>query len=64
MQIDIRTPLGLLFVCLGVILIFAGLTNESGAHQRLAGLDLNLCWGGVMLVFGALALALRSRSKA
>lgn len=61
---DLRLPIGGLFVVLGVILGAYGImTNgDTAMYERSAGVNINLVWGGVMLVFGALFLALAQRA--
>jgi hypothetical protein len=57
MGLDIRTPIGLMFACFGVLLVGYGLvTNGSDVYQRSLGLNVNLEWGAVLLVFGAVML--------
>lgn len=61
MSLDLRIPLGLLFTIVGALLSLYGLvTRGSDIYQRSAGLDINLIWGLVMLVFG-LAMFLMGR---
>jgi len=61
MGLDIRLPIGLMFSLIGVLLIVTGLVN--GADVRSLNININLIWGVVLLVFGALMLlgAVRSR---
>ncbi|MCZ8203939.1 hypothetical protein [Gemmatimonas sp.] len=61
---DLRLPIGGLFVVLGVILGAYGImTNgDTAMYERSAGVNINLVWGGVMLAFGALFLALAQRA--
>ena len=66
MGFDIRFPIGFLFVTLGVLLSLFGLvTLQSPIYERSLGLNVNLGWGIVMLLFGLLMayLARRSRSR-
>lgn len=61
MSLDLRIPLGLLFTIVGALLTIYGLvTRGSSIYQRSAGMDINLLWGAVMLVFG-LAMFLMGR---
>lgn len=54
MGLDIRVPLGSIFLFMGGLLSLYGLfTRNSGIYQRSMGINLNLWWGIVMLVFGA-----------
>jgi multisubunit Na+/H+ antiporter MnhG subunit len=53
MSLDLRIPLGLMFLIVGVMLSVYGLvTRGSDIYLRSAGMDINLIWGVVMLVFG------------
>jgi hypothetical protein len=57
MGLDIRTPIGLMFACFGVLLVGYGLmTNGSDVYRRSLGVNVNLEWGAVLLVFGAAML--------
>lgn len=54
MHIDVRTPLGALFLILGVILIATALaTHASVPPPGRGGEDANLHWGLGYLAFGA-----------
>ena len=59
MSFDLRLPIGLLFVVFGVILAIDGLV----AHRLVLDINVNLWWGGVMIVFGAGMLGLAARAK-
>jgi hypothetical protein len=53
MNLDLRIPMGLLFTIVGAIMAVFGLfTNGSVIYERSAGININLIWGSVMLVFG------------
>lgn len=57
MGLDIRTPIGLMFACFGILLVGYGLaTNGSAVYERSLGLNVNLGWGAVLLVFGGTML--------
>ncbi len=57
MGLDIRTPIGLMFGLFGLLLTGYGLlTNGSDIYQRSLGLNVNLEWGVVLLVFGGVML--------
>jgi hypothetical protein len=60
MDIDLRQPIGILFLAYGVILSAYGFVRP----QLILGLNIDLIWGVVLAVFGAgmLALARRGRS--
>jgi hypothetical protein len=57
--LDIRTPIGLMFAIIGVILAGYGLV----AHHDTLGLNMDLIWGAVLTVFGVVMLLL-ARSAA
>jgi len=57
MGLDIRTPIGLMFAAIGVLLVGYGLmTSGSDVYQRSLGMNVNLEWGAVLLVFGGVML--------
>jgi len=61
---DIRNPIGLLFTALGLLLTGAGLFGgESASRAKIDDVNINLYWGLVLLVFGAVMLALAFRAK-
>lgn len=66
MGLDIRIPIGSLFVLLGALLAGYGLFSNPAIYQRSLGLDINLWWGAALLAFGIamLALAWRAASRA
>jgi hypothetical protein len=61
MGIDIRLPLGALFSLLGLILIVYGAISDPTRYQQSLGINVNLDWGIVLLVFGLLMLILARR---
>jgi S-adenosylhomocysteine hydrolase len=68
MPFDIRLPIGLLFLGIGVLVAGYGLVGDQEAlRAHSAGLNIDLVWGSVMAAFGAVmlgmvALARRKRS--
>jgi hypothetical protein len=65
MGIDLRYPIGLLFVIFGLLLVIYGLFNGTAAYSRSLGINVNLWWGLIMLLFGGLMFfaAYRKRSS-
>ena len=65
MGLDIRLPIGMMFTLLGALLAIYGFCTGSDVVMYKSSLDLNinLWWGLVLFVFGAIMLffALRSR---
>ncbi len=65
MGLDIRLPIGMMFSLIGALLAIYGLATGSDSDMYKSSLDLNvnLWWGLVLFVFGAVMLffALLSR---
>lgn len=62
MHLDVRIPLGLLFLILGVILVVFGFTSDPAIYvQHSLGQNVNLVWGGIFALFGAIMLLLTRR---
>jgi drug/metabolite transporter (DMT)-like permease len=62
MRLDIRLPLGLLFMLFGLLLGVFGLVSNKELYQRSLGININFWWGAVMLLFGLALSALGYRS--
>jgi hypothetical protein len=57
MGLDIRLPIGMMFSLLGALLTIYGLaTSSDSIYQSSLGLNVNLWWGLVLLLFGGLML--------
>jgi hypothetical protein len=67
MGLDLRLPLGLMFAIIGVLLAGYGLAtgSDTAMYQASLGININLGWGAVLFVFGAVMLgfALRDRYR-
>jgi hypothetical protein len=66
MSFDIRLPIGLLFLALGLVLMGYGFVSDPAIYRvHSLGVNINELWGGVMALFGAvmLALALTARGR-
>ena len=61
MGLDIRLPIGILFSTLALVLIVYGLVGDPAIYARSLGLNVNLAWGCVLLVFGLAMLAASRR---
>jgi hypothetical protein len=64
MKLDLRLPIGLMFSIFGVLLAVYGATSDPAIYQRSLGINVNLWWGLVLLVFGLVMLWLVRRGKA
>jgi hypothetical protein len=64
MGLDIRLPIGFLFSIFGILLIAFGALSDKTIYDRSLGININLEWGVVMLIFGAIMLVLgRPKTK-
>jgi hypothetical protein len=64
MGLDIRWPMGLLFLLLGAILAGYGVVSDPAIYVRSLGLNVNLWWGAVLFLSGAAMVALARRARA
>jgi hypothetical protein len=62
LRLDIRLPLGLLFLIFGAVLAIFGLAGDPAIYERSLGINVNLWWGTVLLGFGLLMFLLGRRS--
>jgi predicted MFS family arabinose efflux permease len=53
-----------MFTVFGLILTGVGVFGGSDLYQKSLGINMNLWWGLVMLVFGVAMLLLAARGKA
>jgi hypothetical protein len=63
MWTDIRWPIGLFFSILGVLLVAYGVASSSAIYESSLGINVNLDWGGVLLVFGLVMSFLGRRGR-
>lgn len=61
MNFDLRFPLGLMFTLFGGMLVVYGFLSDKAIYQKSLGMNVNLGWGAVLLVFGLVMLALSRR---
>lgn len=54
MTLDIRLPIGLMFFLIGFLLTLCGIFTRADLemYQCSLGININLVWGMVLLVFG------------
>jgi hypothetical protein len=67
MNMDIRLPIGLLFALFGALLALYGLAtgfSQPTMYERSLEININLWWGLVMLLFGAIMTWLGRRGTA
>ncbi|MFN3431605.1 MAG: hypothetical protein ACK46X_16835 [Candidatus Sericytochromatia bacterium] len=62
-MLDIRTPIGLMFIIIGILIGAYGLMTDARTYQISLGHNINLIWGLVMLVVGG-ALFMSEKVKA
>jgi uncharacterized membrane protein len=62
MGLDIRLPIGMLFTIFGIMLIAFGAFSNPALYVQSLGININLNWGVVLLLFGAIMLFLGARA--
>jgi len=65
MGLDIRWPIGLMFTLIGAMLTIYGLVTASKpeVYQASLGININLYWGVILLVFGGWMLFMAVRGS-
>ena len=64
MDLDVRLPIGLMFSIFGVLLSAFGLLSDPRIYQAHSlGINVNLIWGVVLLLFGLVMVGLVLRSR-
>ena len=63
MKLDLRLPIGLMFSIIGILLAVYGATSDPAIYQRSLGINVNLWWGLVLVVFGLAMLWLVRRGR-
>lgn len=60
MNLDLRLPMGMMFSILGAVLLAFGLATRTHPdfYTRSFGIDADLWWGGVVLIFGLIVMGL------
>jgi hypothetical protein len=63
MKLDVRLPIGMMFSIFGLMLVLFGLVADPVIYEKSLGVNLNLWWGLVLVLFGfgMLWLAWRGR---
>ena len=62
MKLDVRWPIGGMFLLIGMLLVIYGMVSNPALYERSLGINVNLWWGLVLLVFGLVMLALAYRA--
>ncbi len=63
-MLDIRYPIGGMFIILGAILAVFGLVSDPRLYElHSLGINVNLGWGCVMLAFGLFMLMMAWRAQ-
>ena len=64
MGLDLRIPLGLMFLSIGALMLgYGALTWHSPIYVQSLGLNMNVLWGSVMVLFGGLMFFLARRAR-
>jgi hypothetical protein len=65
MSLDLRIPMGLMFTLVGIILTAFGIATNGNLelYARSLGINANLWWGLVLLVFGMTMFLLGRRGQ-
>jgi hypothetical protein len=63
MPIDIRVPIGVMLGVMGALLAGYGLLGDQTIYARSLNLNINLIWGGVLVVTAAILLFLGTRKS-
>lgn len=65
MNFDLRIPVGLMFTVFGLILAGVGILGGPELTAKSLGINMNLWWGLVQVIFGLwmLFMAFRGRHK-
>ncbi|HEY1789109.1 MAG TPA: hypothetical protein VGJ73_13185 [Verrucomicrobiae bacterium] len=57
-MLDLRWPIGLMFSLIGALLVIYGAATNSNTvmYANSLGININLNWGVVLLIFGVLMI--------
>ena len=61
MPLDIRVPIGVMLGLMGLLLAGYGMFGDQTIYARSLNLNINLIWGGVLVVAAAILLFLGTR---
>ena len=63
MGLDIRFPIGIIFTIYGIVLMVFGLVTNPEIFEKSLNVNIDLWWGGAMLVFGLIMGTLAFRAS-
>ncbi len=63
MRLDVRWPIGGMFSIFGAILTVYGIVSNRAIYEKSLGINVNLWWGLVLLVFGLVMLGFAFRAQ-
>jgi len=64
LNLDIRMPMGLMFLVVGAVLaVFGAVTNADAMYERSLGHNINLYWGLLLFVIGAIMVVMARRAS-
>ena len=61
MNLDLRLPIGWMFTAIGAMLVGYGVISDQAIYAKSLGINVNLWWGAVLLLFGGMMLWLARR---
>ncbi|HWD21306.1 MAG TPA: hypothetical protein VHB20_18715 [Verrucomicrobiae bacterium] len=64
MGLDIRWPIGGLFSLIGLMMVIYGAATSSNVemYKRSLGMNVNIGWGAILVIFGAAMLTMAWRA--
>jgi len=62
MGLDVRFPIGGMFSIIGALLTIYGIASNPAIYEKSLGINVNLWWGLVLLVFGLVMLVFAYRA--
>lgn len=63
MNLDLRLPMGLMFLIVGAMMTIFGIYTRGSAMYDKSGMNINFIWGLVMFIFGTTMFLLGKRGQ-
>ena len=63
MPLDIRVPIGAMLGLMGLLLVGYGVFGDHSIYVRSLGVNINLIWGNVLVVVGAILIVLGRKGR-